>query len=133
MKSKIHYLNTDLEIVSNNDLTSLVAAFEGRGVYSLHFFHEKNAWYARLETNQSYDEPEATISKMLAVVESFSKTTRVVWDNCTRREFDIGYEGGQVPRSFNQVLSQQLLERITMAKASLSITIYSPFSSKESE
>jgi hypothetical protein len=32
----IHYLNTDLDVTSADDLTALAAAFETKGMYALH-------------------------------------------------------------------------------------------------
>ena len=107
MTSKIRYLNTDLELISETDVSPLVDVFESSGVGLLHLTRGDNSWHASLETAQQYDDPETTIAQMLTVMESLDDSLRAIWYGCTQREFDIGYEGGQAPRSFKQTLSSQ--------------------------
>jgi hypothetical protein len=61
---------------------------------------------------------------MLAIVESLNEPIRSLWDRCTRREFNIGYDCGAEPWAFNQGLSTALLGRLAAAGASLRITLY---------
>jgi hypothetical protein len=125
MNNSISYLNTDLDLVSSNDLTELVKAFEVRDVFSLHVTHDDDGqWYATLETDREHLEPESNIAEMLGVLECLGDPLRNVWDLCTLREFNIGYNCGAKPWSFNQGLSNALLNRIAAAGASLRITLY---------
>ncbi|MEM6256319.1 MAG: hypothetical protein AAF821_25680 [Cyanobacteria bacterium P01_D01_bin.156] len=130
VESKIRYLNTDLELVSDSDLTSLVAVVEARDLCILHCAQHEGLLYANLELLSQYGEPETTVAEMLIVIESLDAVSRAIWHNCTKRAFDIGYECGQTPRHLNQSLSAKLLERIAAVKASLHITIYSGASSQ---
>lgn len=61
---------------------------------------------------------------MLAVVDALAGPLRAVWDGCTRREFNIGYDCGAEPWAFNQALSAALLGRMAAAGALLRVTIY---------
>ena len=97
----ISYLNTDLDLTSAEDLTALAAAFEGRGVLPLHVTHGADAlWYATFETSVQFAEPEPNIGAMLVIVESLARPLRSMWDGCTRREFNIGYDCGDEPWAF---------------------------------
>jgi hypothetical protein len=121
------YLNTDLDLGSPRDLTSLCAAFEKAGVSPLHLERrEDGSWWARLETDRQYDSPEPNIAAMLDVIEALAEPLRAVWDSCTERDFSIGYDGGDEPPAFEQMLSSALLGRIAALGARLGITIYAP-------
>jgi hypothetical protein len=130
MDNKITYLNTDLDLVSEYDLTALAAALEAGGVCALHTtLCEDGLWRATFEENEhSSDdrprEPERHIAVMLNVIESLAGPLRWTWDNCRLREFNLGYDCGAEPWAFNQGLSADLLGRISAVGASLRITIY---------
>jgi hypothetical protein len=121
----IHYLNTDLDLTSADDLTALAAAFEAGGVPPLHVTQgDDGRWYATFETREQHSEPEPNIAAMLAVVESLGPALRSVWAGCSRRELNIGYDCGLGPWAFNQGLSAGLLGRMAAVGASLRITLY---------
>jgi hypothetical protein len=125
MDNTIRYLNTDLDLTSGEDLTALAAAFEGGGVPPLHVTHGADVlWYATFETSAQFAEPEPNIAAMLAIVESLARSLRSMWDDCTRREFNIGYDCGNEPWGFNQGLPADLLGRMAAAGASLRVTLY---------
>lgn len=125
MDGLIGYLNTDLDLISADDLTALAAAFEAGRVPPLHVTRaDDGRWYAIFDTDKEFDEPEANIAAMLAVVESLAPPLRSTWSGCSRREFNIGYDCGQEPWAFNQGLSAELLGRMAAAGASLRVTLY---------
>lgn len=125
MEGLITYLNTDLDLISAGDVTALAVAFEAAGVRPLHVTQgEDGLWYACFETYEQHTQPEPNIAAMLAVVESLTPTLSSVWAGCSRREFNIGYDCGLAPWSFNQGLSTELLGRIAAAGASLRFTLY---------
>jgi hypothetical protein len=121
----ICYLNTDLDLTSAEDLTALGAAFEAGGVPPLHVTRRADGlWYGTFETSTQFAEPEPNIAAMLAIVESLARPLRSMWDGCTRREFNIGYDCGAEPWGFNQGLPAELLGRMAAAGASLRVTLY---------
>jgi hypothetical protein len=125
MNDAICYLNTDLNLISAEDLTPLAVAFRAQGVSDVYLTPgEDGFWYTTFQVDDQHDEPEPAISAMLAVVESLGESLRAVWSGCTRREFNLGYDCGSKPWAFNQGLSSQLLGRIAAAEASLRITLY---------
>jgi hypothetical protein len=91
----ISYLNTDLDLISSDELTALAAVFESRGVFPLHVMRRDDGlWYATFETEDQHTEPEPNIAAMVVVVESLEEPHRSTWLGCTRREFNIGYDCG---------------------------------------
>jgi hypothetical protein len=122
----IGYLNTDLDIISSADLTLLVAAFTAGGVHPLYevVLGDDGQRYVTFETEEQHTEPEPNIAAMLAVIKALSADLRAVWNGCSRREFNIGYDCGLEPWAFNQGLSAELLGRMGAAGASLRITMY---------
>ncbi len=125
MDNTICYLNTDLDLTSADDLSGLATALEAQGVRALHVAHADNGlWLARFETDEQFAEPESSIAAMLSAIESLEKPLRLIWDGCSLREFNIGYDCGAEPWAFNQGLSTALLGRIAAAGATLRITLY---------
>ncbi len=125
MASATGYLNTDLDLISADDLTALAAVFKARGVFVLHLTQgEDGRWYATFESLEQRTEPEQDIAAMVAVAESLIEPHRSIWYGCSQREFNIGYDCGAEPWAFNQGLSCDLLGRIAAVGASLRLTLY---------
>lgn len=125
MKSHISYLNTDLDLISQADLTELASQLESLGVSPLHVtLGGDGRWHAIFETDHQHAEPEPNIDKILTAIESLAEPLRAIWNQCDLREFNIGYDCGEEPWSFNQGLSPQLLGRMAAVHASLRITLY---------
>jgi len=121
----IRYLNTDLDLVSADDLSALVAFLDSRGLFALHAERRDDGlWYATFETEEQHAEPEPNIAAMVWVVESLDETHRALWTRCTLREFNIGYDWGTTPWAFTQTLSSGLLARVAAVDASLRVTLY---------
>lgn len=121
----IRYLNTDLDLAAPIDLAPLTAAFEARGMCALQMNRgDDGFWRASFEAEKQRDEPEATISDILAVVEALPGPIMDSWRACTHREFNIGYDCGAEPWAFNNGLSPQLLRRLAGVDAGLRITLY---------
>jgi len=126
-------MNTDLDLVASCDLAPLAAALKSQGVFALHVTqHKKGRCYGTFEVDgTSYDyrylsDPDKTISAMLDAIESLGKKDRAVWKVCSLREFNIGYECGDEPWAFNDVLTNETLLRMAKLGASLRITLYPP-------
>ncbi len=128
----IQYLNTDLDLCCPNDLRSLNEYFENCDLHSLHCEQSNNShWTACFESDHDYFEPEQHIAAMLESIESAPPPVKHIWDLCTLREFNIGYDSGDKPWAFNQGLTNQTLNRLAGVGASLRITIYPPYPPKD--
>jgi hypothetical protein len=121
----ICYLNTDLDLWSVVELTDLATFFQTHGMYSLQLTQvEDETWYATFEIEGEHTNPEETIAGMLTVIESLPKNLSDIWSSCSRREFNMGYDCGDEPWAFNQVLSTELLGRLANVGGALRITLY---------
>lgn len=124
MDGKIQCLNTDLDLMSADDVTALASALEALGVFPLHVTRGEDAlWFATFETS-SVDQPEQNVAAMITAIESLPENLRAIWSSCRLREFNIGCDCGDEPWAFNQGMSNELLCRIAAVGASLRITIY---------
>ncbi|PQO30425.1 hypothetical protein DTL21_24025 [Bremerella cremea] len=119
------YRNTDLDLVSRDDLSDLAVALEKGGISPLHVTPSPNGfWYATFETDKQYTEPNPNILQMLDVINSLTESVQSLWATCIKREFNIGYDCGTDPWAFNQGLSTELLRRLAEVGASIRITLY---------
>jgi hypothetical protein len=100
------------------------ASGERGGYYDLLSEHRPRPHLGRRPDGAQFAEPEANIAAMLVIVESLARPLRSVWDGCTRREFNIGYECGAEPWAFNQGLRAELLGQMAAVGASLRVTLY---------
>lgn len=130
MKETTRYLNTDLDLIAEQDLTLLVQALETSGFYSLHAgVGDDGKWYATLEVNEAADEalhlrePELTIVAMLDAIEALDASARAIWDACMSKTLDIGYQCGDGARVRNE-LTHATLSRMTALGMGMSITLY---------
>ncbi len=65
----IKYLNTDIELRSAENLLPLAAALNAAGLFTLHIEQQDDGtWAAAFETEESFVEPEACISRMLDAI-----------------------------------------------------------------
>ena len=121
--SLIQYLNTDLDLVCDVDPAVIAAEFEARGLGVVVTPGDDGRWYVICEDGND-TEPEPNISRLLDAIESLSEAARALWQRCSKREFDIGYDCGDDPWSFNQGISNETLRRMAACGAGLRITIY---------
>lgn len=132
MKREIHYLNTDLDLVAPSDLAALAAALTLRGLLVLQAGpQEDGSWAGRFEADETFAAPDANIAALCSAIERLDAANQALWQSCTTREFNIGYDSGEKPWAFHQSIGPATLARIAALGASLRITIY-PESSGES-
>lgn len=128
---RTHYLNTDLDLWSREDLRPLTRALLRAGMFSLHVgMEERHEWRAPLEVNQDLRTPQATMSAMLNAIESLKPAARARWNRCRRRDLNIGYECGDSPHRIEHGVPRRMLERIATLGLSLRVTLYSHLSER---
>ncbi len=119
----ICYLNTDLDLICDINPTLLANELSAGDIYSNVTNGEDGLWYILCEDSNE-TEPEPNITRLLDAIESLSEPARFLWDRCTLREFNIGYDCGDQPWAFNQGISNQTLSRMAACGASFRITLY---------
>ena len=133
-----HFLNVDLDIVSDVDLTPL-AEFWGDGTWVL--YNDEYPDDQRLlsvEPNPKRkiaETPEQYIRYLVDLVKTLPPELQDLWQNSSSRVFDIGFRGGivlpghggngaQDLRPFRGNLGPDLLLELAELKASVRFTIY---------
>ena len=130
--SKSHYLNTDLEIESREDLSPIVGYF-GKDVMVL--FHGEAMGFRRavFEIAGLAADADTVINHFCMLAESLPERERAIWNHCSRKICDIGYEGGTHPRAFRSEIRPETVERIAKLGVAIFVTIYSPSPGSEGE
>lgn len=128
---KIHYINTDLELESPEDLTPIVDEF-GEDAFNLYNGEGRGHYLATFESNQNSGSPDSVIQFFCCLVEAFEPEERKIWDRCYSRTFDIGYEGGIHQQSYTDEIRPETLSMVAAINASIRITVY-PMASESDE
>ncbi len=123
LKPQIQYLNTDLDLISNRSLDSLCHEMTSQGLCGRVTPGGDGKFYAMFE-DWNDEEPEPNIVKLLNALDHLSPTAASALRECSKIEFNIGYDCGDEPRCFQQGISHESLRRIVEHGASLRVTIY---------
>ena len=126
MSGETFYINTDLDLIADQDLDAVAAFLDKKG-WSVHHAerHPDGYWLGVFEVPGGEEEgPEQAICAMLDVIENLPVELQELWNACSKREFNVGFQAGEEPRAFEQALSGELLKRISTVGASVGITIY---------
>ena len=120
-----NYLNTDLDVLADFDLTPFTDELERKGMLLLDVSKRLDGtWSARLEEGGQSNNPEDTCAALLKVIESLTPEYRAIWSRCTLREFNLGYDCGLEPWAFQSGISAEIVRRIADLGASLRVTLY---------
>ena len=119
----IQYLNTDLDLVCDVDPALLAAEFEAHDLAVNVHAGDDGLFYVMCEDNND-TEPEPNILRLLDAVDALTHASRELWNRCTKREFNVGYDCGDEPWSFNQGLSNHALRRMADCGSTFRITLY---------
>lgn len=116
-----HFLNIDLDIESNTDISLLVDEL------SVHLSklscHECQGIYrASFEPHQH--DIENIINEYVSAITSLSANGVNLWEGCSKREFNIGFQSGSHPKAYETAISQEVLKKILSVNGQLSITLY---------
>ena len=121
--TNIQYLNVDLDLESENDISQIVGAF-GEYVIVLHHGKLHNYHHASFETTNEMLTADEAINYFCGLVEALPHDVRVIWDSCHKRVLDIGHESGTSPSNFRSELKPTTLQRVAAIGATIIITIY---------
>jgi len=124
--ARIEFLNVDLDLESKHDLTPLIEDF-GENVSIMH--HEQGEINkASFELGSIADTPNQLILEYGNLVENLPKQSRALWDSCSKRVLDLGFEcEGQVtgaPISLTEILSIESTKLLSRLNIIIAITIY---------
>ncbi len=119
--SEIVFLNIDLDIESKVDISPIVEEFGDRVSVHRNELYE-GQYCASFETG--YMKENEIIEEYVSLIEKLSPRSKVIWDNCSKREFDFGYESGETPNNFHSKISAKSVNSLAKVGGSIVITIY---------
>jgi hypothetical protein len=98
-------------------MTPLADAFEvfgERGMFALYAIPLEGDRCAKFELagGETEKDPETATHGMLDVIEALDAANASIWKNCTKCEFNIGFQCGIQPQSIEHRLSNALMRRI---------------------
>lgn len=118
------FLNVDLDVVAAQDLSSLVHALSP-SAFDLHTGRAGAGYQTHLElASCASQNADVVIKRFVELLASFPPRTRRIWDNATRRDFNIGIQGGTGPRAFELALQPETLKAVARLGARVVVTVY---------
>ena len=119
------YRNTDLDLISPASFESLTDDLESADLVLLGTHQDSDEhWHALSEDDAVYVNAEATISAIMAMLDSLSEVSKRAWCACDIREFNVAYDVGEEPLAFNDGFSVETLARMSVLNTSLRVTLY---------
>ncbi len=128
--SQIHYLNTDLVIESQDDLTPIADSF-GEDVIVMYNGKWGKINRASFEIAGVHSDANETIEYFCSLVEGLDEKERSIWDTCFSKIIDVGYESGTSSQNFSSVIRPGTIKRMAGIGAAIEITIYPPIDKRE--
>ncbi|MEX0704885.1 MAG: hypothetical protein WD069_22490 [Planctomycetales bacterium] len=124
-----YYINTDLDLVSCDDLSPLAAIFDERADLLDCGQYGDGKWYATIEASGSgvLEEdrgPDHDIRELLRVVAGLDEAAARSWRGCEKREFNIGWQAAERRPEGSFSIDAELLREIAHHDATLAVTIY---------
>ncbi len=128
VKQDVHFANVDLEIWSKEDLQIIFDEF-GKNVLEMANFTFDNgnklaSFELSLELVNLNAEANEMIKAFCSLIENFTNDAKIVWNNCYKKVFDVGFESGNTEKSFSTLLENQTLKKVSEIGAEIVITIY---------
>ena len=121
----IRFLNVDLEVESDQELSALVSGFGDR-VLDLYCGPVDSHHRATLELDMMVSDPDSAILHFCKLIESLEGGALGLWEKSFSRVFDIGYRSGHEPRCYESDLRSETIKKVAKLGASIRVTIYPP-------
>lgn len=118
------FLNVDLDVFSASPLQPLAEAFGDR-VSVLHVGRHGRRYRAHFELRSSANsDANRLIAGFVRLVSGLPRGARSIWNQATRRDFNIGIQAGQAPHSYELFLEPETLGLASRVNARVGVTIY---------
>ena len=118
------FLNVDLEVRSPTDLQPLIDDL-GEDVVNLHAGRVHDHHLATFEATVTGD-ANHLIGYFCGLVDNLAPEARRSWDEAFSKVFDIGYEAGVGPKSYESDLQPETVAAVARVGAAIRVTIYPP-------
>jgi hypothetical protein len=125
MASLSHFLNLDLVLKSNSDLSPIIKHFDQKVIVLAHEnFERQFLLNLELANSDSTKEPGWCTRGFLTLIEALPEAERALWNGCISRTFSYGFESGREFPALDTTITSDLLLRIAKLGADIGITIY---------
>lgn len=130
MHMKSIYINTDLDIVSSDDLNHLVESIRDKCELLQAETNDDGSWYIRLEANDSGiidgkgHNPIRDIKVLLNLIESLDEIQKKFLARAKTFDFNIGWQASKDRPEGSFCIPNDLLQRMSNIGATLSVTVY---------
>ena len=140
-KEDFHFVNIDLELESAESVQPLVNELS-ENTYALYCSDIDEMANLELSIEKrngvyfydSYDDEkdivggvDIHINEFCNLLENLSEESQQIWNKCHRKEFDIGFQSGNTPKSFRTQIRAETIERCAKLGATIEITVYPYF------
>ena len=123
MHAATTFLNVDLDISSQEDLTSLAAALHP-GLITLHVGRMRRRYWARFELRAQPRNPDVALRRLVAAIERLSPRHRASWKRAVTRDFNIGIQATSEPRCSEFPLAPATVLSVGRVGGRIVITVY---------
>jgi hypothetical protein len=119
------FLNVDLDVWSQTDLTPLVAAF-GERVFVLFVGREgrRHGLHIELAGSGIRGSADSLIQALVALIRALPRSARQHWRNASRRSFNVGVQASTQPQSYELQLTPETLRAVAHVGADVTLTVY---------
>jgi len=125
-EAEASFRNVDLDVEAPYDLAPFVEAL-GEQVLDLHTGPLGAGFQTHLELSGEAIMPkdaETAIEGFVALLTRLAPDAKRLWDGATKRDFNIGIQGGTKPHAFETALLPQTLAAVASLGARIVITMY---------
>jgi len=119
-----YYITMDLDLKARVDLTLLDAELRQAGLHGGANSHNGKCWASYSSSKCCSRHPAETIDHFLGIVDGLSSEARDLWNRCSSRRFDLGFQGCDERFCSRWRLKAPLLRRLADVGGDLIVTIY---------
>ena len=117
------FLNLDLMLRSSSDLAPLAEHF-GEHVIVLYNGEAEGAFLLALEASMDRQSPEELIGYFLRLVDALPAEQRAIWDRCSSRTFDFGFQAGCNASPGQLKIEPAVLAMLAERGVTVEVTLY---------
>lgn len=125
MPQQFAFISVEIAIKTDHDCDAFVEWFQAQDNYVHKLPWETHRWYVYCDPLH-YSSADLTIQKLCEMVLELPAHVKKQWDDAGVREFLVGYEIGDEPRSYDDHFSQETLSMAAQVRAGIGIMLYPP-------
>lgn len=121
--TRTEFLDVDLDLLADYDLSALVQAFEPRAT-ALHCEAFEGGYRANLELSTQPADAETAIRYFVDLIRRLPPEARLLWNEASKRDFSIGVQAGSLPYSLEFALTPAVLALAVEVGARIVFVVY---------